>query len=366
MELATARPDIIHLELGEPDFATPDHVIEAAVEAARTGFTRYTPNRGILSVREAMARKIQERNHFDVDPSQIVVTTGAVNALVQAVMVVCDPGDTLLIPDPGWPNYEMMARVAQTSIGRYRLLRDHSFLPDLDHLEYLCRESTRPKAIVVNSPGNPGGGVYDRPTIERLIEIAGKYDLYLISDECYEDIVFEGEHISPAAFDDAGRVISVFSVSKSYAMTGWRVGYLAASPEVASLVAKLQETVTACASSVAQKAAEAAISGEQECVARMREAYRRRRDVALEFLNASGLLVSRPQGGFYVIADTSSVKSSGYELSRRLIVETGVAVAPGETFGPSGTGMVRISLATGIDTLREGLRRFSAAIRAWS
>ncbi len=366
MELAAQQTDVMHLEVGQPNFDTPSHVIEAAARAASDGFTKYTANRGIPSVRETMVRKISERNGFDVGIDQVVVTTGAVNALLQALMVVCDPRDVVLISDPAWPNYEMMARVINTPILRFRLIPELGFLPDLGELERLCRDTPRAKVIIINSPGNPTGGVFDRATIEGLLEIAARHDLYIVSDECYEDIVFEGEHISPASLDNSGRVISVFSVSKSYAMTGWRIGYVAAAPELASLISKLQEAVTACASSVAQKAAEAAIGGDQACVDDMRNSYRRRRDTAVRMLNESDLLLGSPHGAFYVMADTSSTGLDGYELCRRLIVESGVAVAPGETFGPAGAGMVRISLATDENDLEEGIRRLSTSIQAWS
>ncbi len=366
MELAAERDDVMHLEVGEPNFDTPAHVLEAAARAANDGFTKYTANRGIPSVRETMIRKIAERNGFEVDIDQVVVTTGAVNGLIQALMVVCDPGDVVLISDPAWPNYAMMARVMNTSVLRFALVPDRGFLPDLAELDRLCRETPQAKVIVINSPGNPTGGVFDRATIEGLLEIAARHDLYVVSDECYEDIIFEGEHISPAALDDSGRVISVFTVSKSYAMTGWRIGYVAASRELAPLISKLQETVTACASSVAQKAAEAAIGGDQSCVAAMRDSYRHRRDIAVRLLSESGLLVSKPRGAFYIMANTASVGLDGYELCRRLIAESGVAVAPGETFGPGGAGKVRISLATDQKDLEEGIRRLATSIHDWS
>jgi aspartate/methionine/tyrosine aminotransferase len=366
MELAAQRSDVLHLEVGQPDFDTPSHIVEAAARAANDGFTKYTANRGIPSVRETMARKISERNGFDVGIDQVVVTTGAVNALLQALMVVCNPGDVVLIADPAWPNYEMMARVMNTPVLRFPLVPERGFLPDLEELDRLCRFTPQAKVIVINSPGNPTGGVFDRETIEGLLEIASRHDLYIVSDECYEDIVFEGEHISPAALDDSGRVISVFSVSKSYAMTGWRIGYLAAAPELASLISKLQEAVTACASSVSQKAAEAAIGGDQTCVHEMRRSYQNRRDSAVQLLKASDLLVGEPHGAFYVMADTSPTGLDGYQLCRRLIVESGVAVAPGETFGPGGVGKVRISLATEQDDLEEGIRRLSMSIHDWS
>lgn len=205
-----------------------------------------------------------------------------------------------------------------------------------------------------------------RDVVERMLDVAARHDLYLISDECYDDIVFEGTHVSPASIDTDGRVISTFSVSKSYAMTGWRIGYAVASADVAPMISKVQEAVTSCATAVAQKAAQAALEGDQSCVAEMRDAYRERRDRAVELLEDAGMLLSPPHGAFYVMADTSATGLDGYDLARRLILEHDVAVAPGETFGPGGTGTIRVSLATALDDLVEGVGRLTAAVRDWS
>jgi len=366
MDLAWQQSEVIHLEYGEPDFATPDHIIEAAAQAGRDGYTKYTANRGLPEVRETMKAKITERNGFDVDIDQIVVTTGAIGGLIQSLMTVTDPGDTILLPDPGWPNYEIMATVLRADVVRYPLVAGTAFQPDLDALEGICRTTPKAKVMVVNSPGNPTGGVFDEQTHRALLDIATRYDLYVISDECYEEIIFEGEHISPAVLDDSGRVITVFSVSKGYAMTGWRLGYITAAPHISAMVSKLQEAMTACATAVAQKAAQAALAGDQSCVAEMRDAYRHRRDRAVELIDGAGLLLSRPRGAFYVMIDTSSTAMDGYDLAKRLILEHGVAVAPGETFGPAGKGMIRISLATALPEVEEGIGRIVEAIEAWS
>ncbi len=366
MDLAAGRPDVVHLEVGEPDFPTPDHVIDAAARAAKDGFTKYTANRGLVEVREAMAKKICERNGFEVPIDQIVVTTGAVNGIVQALMVFCDPGDVLLLPDLAWPNYEVMATLLDLPVRRYPLVQEAGFTPDLEALDQLCATTRGAKVLVVNSPGNPTGGVFDREVVEGIVEIATRHDLYVVSDECYEDIIFEGEHVSPASLDDSGRVVTVFSVSKSYAMTGWRIGYVAASREVATMLSKVQQAVTSCATAVAQKAAEAALRGDQACIVEMRASYKQRRDRAVELLEEPRLLVSRPRGAFYIMADTSATHMDGYELCRKLVLEHGVAVAPGETFGPSGVGMVRISLAAALPDVVEGVRRFTRAVADWS
>ena len=361
LDLATDRPGTLHLEIGEPDFPTPAHVVEAAARAAAEGYTKYTVNRGLLSLREAIRTKLAERNGIDVTPEQIVVAVGGDNALFEALLSLAEPGEAILIPDPGWPNYEMMAAAIGALALRYPLDRSRDFEPDLDALAELARDP-RAKVLLINSPGNPTGSVWPRETLERVLEIAQEADLYLLSDEVYEEIVFEGEHFSPATLDDEGRVITVFSASKTYAMTGWRLGYLAAAPPLADLIAKVQEAVVSCATAVAQKAAEAALLGPQDCVREMREAYRRRRDLTVAALRATQLFVTEPRGAFYVFADIGRATADTYAFSR---VEHGVAVAPGDTFGPRAAGLVRLSLATAPEVLEEGVARLARAVDVW-
>ncbi|GMQ85645.1 MAG: aspartate/prephenate aminotransferase [Acidimicrobiia bacterium] len=361
MDLAWSTPGVIHLEVGEPDFATPDHVLQAAARAGADGYTKYTPNAGIPEVREAFAAKVSARNGFIAAPDNVVVTVGAINALFQSIMVLCDPGDAVLIPDPGWPNYEIVARAVGVRPVRYPLVPSAGFVPDLEALE-TAAATPGAKAMIMNSPGNPTGAVFDRTTQEQMLEIAHRHDLWLISDECYEDIVFDGPHVSPAAVASHERVISVYSMSKSYAMTGWRVGYAVAPLEVAENMAKLAEAVTACVTGVAQKAAQAAVEGDQSCVAEMRDAYRRRRDLAAGLLESAGMLVFRPQGAFYIMVDVSAAQRGGYDLCRWLVTEHGVAAAPGETFGPNGVGLIRVSLSAADEDVRTGVERIVAAL----
>jgi aspartate/methionine/tyrosine aminotransferase len=364
-DLAHARPGILHLEVGEPDFPTPAHIVEAAAQAAAEGYTRYTANRGLASVREAIRAKLGVRNGIEVDIEQIVVTAGGVNALLETLMALVEPGEGILIPDPAWPNYEMMAAALNAVPLRYPLERAADFEPDLDALASLARDP-RAKALVVNSPSNPAGAVWSGEAIRQALEIARANDLYLISDEVYEEIVFEGEHTSPATFDEEGRVVTVFSASKTYAMTGWRIGYLVAPPALADLIAKVQEPVISCATAVAQKAYEAALTGPQDCVAEMRDAYRRRRGVTVEALRESGLFVTEPRGAFYILADVGRAIEDTRAFARWLVLEHGVAVAPGDTFGPRGAGLVRLSLATAPEILEQGVERLARALEAWA
>jgi aspartate/methionine/tyrosine aminotransferase len=361
-DLALLRDDMVALHVGEPDFPTPGHVLEAAAAAAAAGFTRYTANRGLLSLREAIRRKLVRVNGYDVEPEQIVVTSGGVHALFETFTALLEPGDEILVPDPAWPNYVMgLEAIGAVPVG-YRLERELDFEPDLDELARLARRP-RAKVLLVNSPSNPTGAVFRRSTLERCLELAREHDLWLVSDEVYDEIVFEGEHWSPATVDGEGRVISIYSVSKTYAMTGWRVGWIVAPPELAALLAKLQEPVISSATAPAQKAAEAALDGPQDCVAEMREAYRSRRDLAVDLLEEHALLAAHPHGAFYVLADVSRATGPAtIEFARALVLEHGVAVGPGETFGPGASGCVRLSLAADEQAIAEGVRRLAHAV----
>jgi aspartate/methionine/tyrosine aminotransferase len=364
LDLAVARPGVLRLEIGEPDFETPAHVVEAAARAAAEGYTKYTVNRGLPSLREAICAKLAARNEIEAHPDQVVVTTGGGTALMETLMALVEPGEAILIPDPAWPNYGMMAAALNAVSLRYPLERANDFEPDLEALAALARDP-RAKVLLINSPGNPTGAVWPRETLKRVLEIARASDLYLLTDEVYEEIVFEGEHFSPASIDGEGRVVSVFSMSKTYAMTGWRLGYLVASPPLADLIAKVQEPVVSCATAVAQKAAEAALLGPQDCVAEMRDAYRLRRDATVRALRASGLFVTEPRGAFYIFADISRATEDTYGFARWLVLEHGLAVAPGETFGSRAAGLVRLSLAAARELLEQGVARLAEGVEVW-
>lgn len=360
MDLAFAHPRPLRLEVGDPDFPTPPHIIEAAEKAAAAGYTHYTPSRGLGEVREAMADKIVSFNGIDVNADDVVVTAGSGHGLFSVCRALCDPGDQVLIPDPGWPNYRTIASLVGIEPIPYPLPAEGGFLPDLEQLDRLAAEAPRAKALILNSPSNPTGAVWPRPVLEAVAEVCARHDLYLISDECYEAITFEGEHHSPAAFDD-GRTISVFTVSKTYAMTGWRIGYLVGPREVTDAVGKVVENTVSCASAVSQKAAEAALRTNQAPVAAMVDAYRKRRDLALHCLAAASLPAVRPGGAFYVMVSVPTTDTM--QFARSLVAATGVTVAPGDTFGTESFGMVRISLASAEATIEEGIARMGEFCR---
>jgi aspartate/methionine/tyrosine aminotransferase len=360
MDLAAGQPDVLHLEVGEPDFPTPPHIVEAGVAAARAGFTRYAPNAGLPELREAIAEKLARVNGLRVTPEQVVVTAGSVCGLMTTLMALVEPGDEVLLPDPGWPNCEMMVRAIGARPVPYPLDPVRGFLPDLNALVGCI--TARTKALLVNTPANPTGAVFPEETIRRLVAIAVEHDLYLVSDEVYDQLVYDGEHFSPGRLDGDGRVVSIYSFSKTYSMTGWRVGYVAAAPDIAEVVTKLQEPVVSCASTVSQKAAEAALLGAQECVDEMRLAYRERRDTALSILREDGVDAVEPHGAFYLLVDIGRATSDTYTFARDLLREQRVAVAPGEAFGLGGRGFVRLSLAADRQVVAEGTRRLAARV----
>jgi aspartate aminotransferase len=351
---------VIGLHVGEPSFPTPDHVRKAAEDALERGETRYVPNAGIPPLREAIARKLARHNRIEASPEQVVVSAGGMQAIHVALSATVRAGDEVLIPDPGWPNFAMAVGLLQATPVRYPLRPEHRFLPDVEELDRLVTERTR--AIIVNSPSNPLGAMLTADLAERLCRLADDHDLWLISDECYDGITFDLPHVSPAVFDRQGRVLSCFSFSKTYAMTGLRVGYLVAPPAVAATAAKMQEPLISCVNAPAQYAALAALEGPQDVVEVMTGTYRGRRDQAAELLREAGVGFLLPDGAFYLWIDVRDRCQGDVEQwALKLLRERRVAVAPGTSFGPSGEGWARASLATDSAGLIEGLRRVAGS-----
>ncbi len=354
MDLAATLDGVIHLEVGEPSFNTPAHIIEAAFADARAGYTKYTPNAGLPSLRRAIAERYAAAWGRPVDPGQVLVAAGGVNALAATVLALAEEGDEVLVPDPGWPNYTSIVTLSRARPVPYVMRPERGYLPDPADLA--ARITPRTKALILNNPSNPTGAVFPAATVEAVLRLATARDLYLISDEIYEALVFDGVHTPAARYDD-GRVITISGCSKTYAMTGWRVGYAIAAPALVPLLGKVQEPLVLCASAVSQRAAEAALRGPQDCVAEMRAAYGRRRDLARDALGPAGLLPTVPHGAFYALVDLRGLGRPSRALARALLEEERVASAPGDTFGPVAEGMVRISLAAPDDDIAEGCRR---------
>lgn len=354
---ALRRPGCIRLEVGEPNFATPEHIVQAAYEAARQGATKYTATAGLLSLREAICAKLRAVNGITANVEQINVSAGGVNGIAAALTALLERGDEALIPDPAWPNYAMQAEIAGATVVRYPLQPQRGFQPDPGDIEPLI--TPRTKALVINSPCNPTGAVFSRETVAALLDLAQRHDLYLVADECYDQLVYEGAHISPAALCLDERIISCFTFSKTYAMTGWRVGYVVAAAPLADVITRILEANVSCAAMPAQRAAEAALLGPQQCVEEMAAAYDSRRRRVCAYLSAHGLLGYVPQGAFYVMVDVSRSGMKARDFAFGLLRQHGVAVAPGTAFGSSDSAQrhVRVSLASAQSDLDEGLAR---------
>lgn len=360
MALAAGRSDVIHLEVGEPDFGTPPHIIEGAFEAVRAGATRYTGNAGRPTLRAAIAARAARRG-APVAAERAIVTVGAIGALFTSLMTVVDLGDEVLIPDPGWPNYESIVVLAGGIPVRYPLPESDNFVPDPDDL--LRRIGPRTKAILVNSPGNPTGAVFPLDVARRIGAIAARTGVYLISDEIYEDIVFDGaRHETLLAHTPEDRLFIVSGVSKSYAMTGWRLGWLICPSHAVAIAEKLQEPVVSCAPAPSQVAAEAALAGSQDCVETGRRLFQRRRDIFMNVLDPTGMVAGHPRGAFYGLVKLGDRHGSALDFARKLLIEEGVAVVPGDTFGASTSRMIRLAFTIADDRLTEGLRRIARAV----
>lgn len=352
MELALLDPMAVHLEIGEPDAFAPVHAVEAAAAACRAGLTGYTSSQGMPQLREAVAAHVQATTGRRCAADEVVVTHGAMNGLALALAALLAPGEEVLLPDPEFPNWRMAAMAAGASVGRYRTRREDGFVPRPADLEAAITPTTR--AIVLCSPNNPTGAVYPAPVIEALVDVARRHDLWVLADECYDAITFDTPHVSALSYDTDDRVLLFRSMSKTYAMTGWRLGYaLVPDPVVADLMAHLAEGTVACASTVSQHAALAAMTGPQEEVAVAVASYRERRDAAVDLLTSRGIGCVRPDGAFYLMVDVQDEDTDAFAL--RLLERRHVAVAPGATFGPAAAGMVRVALAAPRDELLAGL-----------
>lgn len=364
MDSATS-PDILHLEVGQPDFPTPEPVIRAACEAAceKNGlYTRYTPNMGYLSLRKSLVKKLKEENSICATENQILVTPGSNYGIMIALSVLLGNGDEVLVPDPGYVNYTSLPPQFGCSVAKYPLHEKDGFAPRIESITDNITPKT--KVIVHNSPSNPTGSVSSESFIKELMEIARIHNLYILSDEAYEHIVFDGRHFSPASYNPDGRVVSIFSFSKSYAMTGWRVGYVVSNELISKALEKQQELCASCAPSISQKAAEAALALPHQYIETMVAQYRRRRDMAINTLKKHGLYSYTPQGAFYVLIDITSTGMDSNIFADRLLSEQRVALAPGATFGILASKYVRVSLAADETVVTAGLERVCDFIKA--
>ena len=351
---ALRTPGAIQLHVGQPNFPTPQHIKDAGKRAIDENKTFYTHTQGLLSLREKLAAKLERVNGIRVTPDRIATTPGGVGGIAAVFAAVLEPGDEVLLPDPGWPNTRIMLAWTGTRGLFYPCHPAYHFSPDLDALERLVTPKTR--LLLINSPNNPTGAVYSQATVERLIEFAQRHNLWLISDECYDQILLDGSWTSPAALaPDDPRIASVFTFSKTYSMTGWRVGYVAGSANLLDSVTKILESNSSCVSTITQVAGEAALDGPQDCVSEMNAAYRRRRDLVVDILREAELFIDEPTGAFYCMADVAPSGMSSRDFAFALLREKGVHVALGSAFGDVANDAVRISLASSEADLAEGV-----------
>jgi len=355
VNLVLARPGagIVRLEIGEPDLPIEPHIVAAAQEAAARGIG-YTQSFGITPLREAIVERLRRVAGLSYAADEIVVSQGAVQAVAVAFAALLDAGDEVLLPDPAWPNYAMTAQLRGAVGVPYAQPAAAGFLPDLDELRGLITDRTR--MVVINSPANPTGAVFPPELVASIVELAAGHDLWVVSDEVYDELVFEGEMANAAQYD-RDRVVGVYSFSKTYSMTGWRVGYVACSRSLAQLLGTIQEPMLSCISGVSQHAALAALEGPQDGVERKREVYRSRRDIVSELLNDAGFDAVRPSGAFYQMVPLAPGTDS--RRAALDLVEHGVAMAPGSAFGDVAGDQLRLSLAASETALRTGIERLA-------
>ncbi|MFZ1633240.1 MAG: pyridoxal phosphate-dependent aminotransferase [Chitinophagales bacterium] len=369
-ELKSQGRDIIDLSLGEPDFETPDHIKAAAKKAIDDGFTHYTPVAGYLDVRQAIAEKFLKENDLHYTPEQIVVSTGAKQSIINAVMCLVNPGDEVILPNPFWVSYSAMVKLAEGIIVEIPTTVETDFKISPAQLEAAITAKT--KLIMFSSPCNPTGTVYTRDELKALAEVIIKHEnVYVICDEIYEHINFTGQHASMAQFDFIyDRVVTVNGLSKAYAMTGWRLGYIGAPLWIAKACDKIQGQYTSATCSITQKAAIAALNGDISTTLVMKEAFLRRRDLVFQLLqDIKGLKFNNPQGAFYFFPDVSNYFGKSYnghtiknadDMALYLLHEGNISVVTGSAFGDA--NCIRFSYATSDDKLVEGMKRMKLAL----
>ncbi len=371
-ELRAAGVDVINLSVGEPDFNTPDHIKAAAKKAVDNNYTRYPPVPGYMDLREAIAKKLKQENGLDFSPAQVVVSGGAKQSLSNIILSCINPGDEVIIPVPAWVSYIEMVKLADGVNVLVPAGIENDFKITPEQLEQAI--TPRSRMLLLCSPSNPSGSVYSRQELEGLVAVLARHpEITVLSDEIYEHINYTGSFTSMASFPEiADRTVIVNGVSKAYAMTGWRVGFMAGPLALAKAVTKLQGQTTSGISSIAQRAALAAYTGSQECVVEMREAFRRRRDLVVAMAREiPGLKVNEPQGAFYLFPEVSAyigkrfgdkVIADDNDLCMYLLEEAHVATVSGSAFCLP--GYIRLSYAASDEALAEALRRIAKALAA--
>jgi aspartate aminotransferase len=344
--------EVLNFTLGEPDFKTPEHICEAAKRALDLGYTHYTSSAGIEELREEIAKKTKEENKVDSAVENVIVTPGAKQAIYSLMMSVLDDGDEVILLDPAWVTFEAAVKIAG---GNPKWVKRVEEEVKYESLESATSGNT--KMIVINSPNNPAGYVHSENELKEIAEFAVEHDLLVLSDEIYEKIVYGRRHMSIASFDGMQeRTVIINGLSKTYAMTGWRIGYAVAPSEIQKGMLKIQQHSVSCASSISQYAALAAFEGSQECVKEMVSEFNRRRDVIVKELNNVGLQCLDPEGAFYAFVNTSNY-GNDVEFTERLLKEAYIVVTSGSAFGAAGKDYIRFSFAASMEDILEGMER---------
>jgi aspartate/methionine/tyrosine aminotransferase len=365
MMMSKIKTGGIPLSIGQPDFDTPQHIVKAAKGALDNGYTRYPPAKGFNDLRAAIAKKLKEKNNIIADPdSEVFVSSGAMHAIFNTVLQLVEPGDEVIVSNPGFDYYSQIGLFGGKAVTVPAYERN-GFKVDPDDIRKAVNNKT--KLLILNSPANPTGALLDRQTIHEIARIAMEHNLFVLSDEPYEDIIFKGEHVSIASIDGMKeRTMSVFTLSKSYAMTGWRVGYVTAPKKFIDEMEKLMEHMLSGVAAVSQRAALEAITGPQECVRYMCRKYEERRDFLCGALDQiEGLSYVLPESAFYVFPNITNICNDSWEFSKYLISEQKLGTIPGRVFGTMGEGHLRISFAASTETLKEGVARLKEGVQGF-
>jgi aspartate aminotransferase len=354
--------NIIHLELGEPDFPTPEHIVQAGVRALRDGKTKYTPSAGIPELREAIAAHVSATRGVSFTPDQVVVTPGAKPIMFFSILALVEPGDEVLYPAPGFPIYESMINYCGGKPVPYILREENNFR--FDPAEFCALANARTKMIILNSPQNPTGGVLEQSDLQVVAETALKYDSIILTDEVYWRVLYDGTFSSLLSMPELhARTILLDGFSKAYSMTGWRLGWGVMPADLADHITRLQTNANSCVAGVVQYAGLEALTGPQDSVGKMVAAFKERRDVIVEGLNnIPGLTCLKPRGAFYAFPNSTRTDWDSPRLADYLLNEAGVACLSGTAFGDAGEGYLRFSYANSLENIKEALRRIRAAV----
>ncbi|MFH1824740.1 MAG: pyridoxal phosphate-dependent aminotransferase [Candidatus Firestonebacteria bacterium] len=365
-ELTLQMKDVVRLDLGEPDFDTPKHIKDAAVKALNEGFTHYTAVPGIVELRKAIAEKLKKENNMEYNfETEITVTVGGIGAIFSALQTILSPDDEVIISDPAWPAYLGVLGILNAKPIFVTLKEKNGFniMPE----EIQDKITKKTKAIIINSPNNPTGGVMSEENLKGIAKIARENNIFIFSDESYEKLILgDKKHISLGSLPGMrDLVISQFTFSKTYAMTGWRVGFVSASSEITKELRKVSLYTVTHVTSIVQKAALSALNGPQDCVKEMVDAYRLRGDILVDGLNSIGKISCiKPQGAFYAFANISKLNMKSEDFVIKMIKEAGVSAVPGSSFGNSGEGFVRFCFANSNENIKEAVKRINKFVKS--